>query len=201
VRRGLISVAIFAAFVVILTLSRHVIDPSSTTTTTGVPQTTTTAAPATTTSTTTATNAATCPAGAFTGVYNEGEGAAGTIYASVTLTKHAAGTCSIKGWPILTLQDKTGAVLPLSLVDESGSGAFQFPAAKANDPPSQLTLTNGSVTNFSLAYSDVATANTECDNAVTISVQFVAGGATVPVTPAYPVQPCDNGKIWISPFY
>ena len=33
-RRGLISVAIFVAFVVILTLSRHVIDTTSTTTTT-----------------------------------------------------------------------------------------------------------------------------------------------------------------------
>jgi hypothetical protein len=64
-----------------------------------------------------------------------------------------------------------------------------------------LTMTNGTVTNFSLAYSSVGTANTVCDNAVTISVQFANGGASVPVTPAYPVQPCDNGKIWVSPFY
>jgi hypothetical protein len=62
-------------------------------------------------------------------------------------------------------------------------------------------MADGSVTNFSLAYSSVSTANTVCDNAVTISVQFAAGGATVPVTPAYPVEPCDNGKIWVSPFY
>jgi hypothetical protein len=201
VRRGLVSVAIFAAFIVILTLSRHVIDPTSSTTTTGVPLTTTTVAPATTT-TTTVVNAASCSASDFSGVFNEGEGAAGTIDASVTLTKRSGATCSLNGWPILTLQDKTGAVLPLSLVDESGGdSATQFPAAKANNPPSQVTLTNGSSTNFSLAYSDIATAKTVCDNAVTISVQFVADGATVPVTPAYPVQPCDNGKIWISPFY
>jgi hypothetical protein len=201
VRRGVTSVAIFVAFVVILTLSRHIIDPtSSSTTTTAVARTTTTVA--TVTTTTTATSAAACPASAFTGVFNEGEGAAGTIYASVTLTKNAPGTCSIKGWPILTLQDKDGAVLPLTLVDESGSNsAIQFPAGKANDPPSPLALANGSVTNFSLAYSDVSTANTSCDNAVTISVQFATDGATVPVTPAYPVQPCDNGKIWVSPFY
>jgi hypothetical protein len=200
VRRGVTSVAIFVAFVVILTLSRHIIDPSSsTTTTTTVARTTTTVA---TTTTTTATNAAACPASAFTGVFNEGEGAAGTIYASVTLTKNTSGTCSIKGWPILTLQDKDGAVLPLTLVDESGSNsAIQFPAGKANAPPSPLTLANGSETNFSLAYSDVSTANTDCDNAVTISVQFATDGATVPVTPSYPVQPCDNGKIWVSPFY
>jgi hypothetical protein len=200
VRRGLTSLAIFLAFVVIITLSRHVIDSTSTTTTTRVPVTTTTVSSATTT--TSATAAATCTANDFSGLYNEGEGAAGTIYASVTLTKLNAGTCSVKGWPILTLQDKSGAVLPLTLVEETGSNnAIQFSAAKANKAPTQLTLANGSVTNFSLAYSSVQTANTVCDNAVTISVQFAAGAASVPVTPAYSVQPCDNGKIWVSPFY
>ena len=200
-RRGLTSVAIFVAFIVILTLSRHVIDSTSGTTTTinTVPVTTTTVAATTTSS---ATSATTCQGSSFTGLFNEGEGAAGTVKASVTLTKHTAGTCAIKGWPILTLQDKTGAVLPLNLVDESGSkNVIQFPAAKANEPPTVLTMSNGSVTNFSLAYSSVQTANTVCDDAVTISVQFATGGASVPVTPAYPVQPCDSGKIWISPFY
>jgi hypothetical protein len=199
VRRGLTSLAIFLAFVVIITLSRHVIDPTSSTTTTGVPVTTTTISSATTTS---VAASATCQGSAFTGVFNEGESAAGTVYASVTLTKHSAGSCSVKGWPILTLSDKTGAVLPINLVDQSGTNnAIQFSGAKANAAPTALTLTNGSVTNFSLAYSSVSTANTVCDNAVTISVQFATGGASLPVTPAYPVQPCDNGKIWISPFY
>ncbi len=200
-RRGLTSVAIFIAFVVILTLSRHVIDSTSgtTTTTTVAPTTTTSVVTPTTTSPATAT---TCQGNAFSGVFNEGEGAAGTVYASVTLTKHTPGSCAIKGWPILTLQDKDGAVLPLNAVDESGTNnVVQFLTAKANQPPSPLTIANGSVTNFSLAYSSVSTANTTCDNAVTISVQFSTGGATVPVTPAYSVQPCDNGKIWLSPFY
>ena len=199
-RRGLTSLAIFLAFVVIITLSRHVIDPTSSTTTTGVPVTTTTVASSTTT--TSVATAATCQGSGFTGVFNEGEGAAGTVYASVTLTKHSGGTCSVKGWPILTLSDKTGAVLPVNPVDQSGTNnAIQFSGTKANEAPTPLTLTNGSVTNFSLAYSSVSTANTVCDNAVTISVQFATGGSSVPITPAYPVQPCDNGKIWLSPFY
>ena len=197
-RRGLTSIAIFVAFVVIITLSRHVIHSTSSTTTTSPPATTTSLV----TTTTTSAGAPTCSGSAFTGLYNQGQGAAGTIYASVTLTKHTAGSCSIKGWPILTLQDKTGAVLPVNLVDQSGTNnAIQFSSVKANQAPSQLTLTSGSVTNFSLAYSSVQTANTACDDAVTVSVQFATGGATVPVTPAYPVQPCDNGKIWLSPFY
>lgn len=198
-RRGFISLAIFVAFVVIITLSRHVIDSTSGTTTSTLHTTTTISAATTTTS---ASAAPTCQGNAFTGLFNEGEGAAGTISASVTLTKHSAGSCSVKGWPILTLQDKTGAVLPLNLVDQSGTNnAIQFSTAKANLAPTLLTLANGSVTNFSLAYSSVSTANTVCDNAVTISVQFATGGASLPVTPAYPIQPCDNGKIWISPFY
>lgn len=199
-RRGLTSVAIFVAFVVILTLSRHIIDPSSSTTTMTTAQTTTTTVVTTTTSS--IATASTCQGSAFTGIYNEGEGAAGTVYASVTLTKHTAGSCSVKGWPILTLQDKSGAVLDLSQVNETGSSnAIQFTLAKANQPPSPVTLTNGSTVNFSLAYSSVGTANTVCDNALTISVQFAKGSSTVAVTPAYPVQPCDNGKMWISPFY
>ncbi len=198
-RRGFTSLAIFVAFVVIITLSRHVIDSTSGTTTSTLHTTTTISAATTTTS---ASAAPTCQGSAFTGLFNEGEGAAGTISASVTLTKHSAGSCSVKGWPILTLQDKTGAVLPLNLVDQSGTNnAIQFSTAKANLAPTLLTLANGSVTNFSLAYSSVSTANTVCDNAVTISVQFATGGASLPVTPAYPIQPCDNGKIWISPFY
>ena len=198
-RRGSTSLAIFVAFVVIITLSRHVIDSTSGTTTSTLHTTTTISAATTTTS---ASAAPTCQGSAFTGLFNEGEGAAGTISASVTLTKHSAGSCSVKGWPILTLQDKTGAVLPLNLVDQSGTNnAIQFSTAKANLAPTLLTLANGSVTNFSLAYSSVSTANTVCDNAVTISVQFATGGASLPVTPAYPIQPCDNGKIWISPFY
>ncbi len=199
-RRGLTSLAIFLAFVVIITLSRHVIDSTSTTTTTRASVTTTTVSRSTTTTSLHATPI--CSASDFSGVYNEGEGAAGTIYASVTLTKLSAGTCSVKGWPILTLQDKSGAVLPLALVDQTGTNnAIQFSGTKANGPPTLLTLTNGAVTNFSLAYSSVQTANTVCDNAVTISVQFAAGAASLPVTPAYAVQPCDNGKIWVSPFY
>ena len=198
-RRGLTAVAIFIAFAVIVTLSRHVID-NTPSTTTGAPGVTTTTLA--TTTTTSAVSATTCQGSAFTGVFNQGEDQAGTVDASVTLTKRTAGSCSIKGWPILTLQGKSGAVLPVNPVNESGTNnVIQFPAAKANQPPATLTMTDGSSTNFSLAYSNVLTANTVCDNAFTISVQFAAGGSTVPVTPAYPVQPCDNGKIWLSPFY
>jgi hypothetical protein len=122
--------------------------------------TTTTGTSSTATTTSTVAQAA-CQGSGFNGVYNEGEGAAGTVYASVTLTKTSPGTCSENGWPILTLQDKSGALLPVTLVDVPSAGnTLQFSAAKANHAPTQLLLHQGSVTNFSLAYSSVTTAGT-----------------------------------------
>jgi hypothetical protein len=197
VRRGLISVGIFIAFVAIFTLSRHSIHSSTTTTST--------TAHSTTTSSTSTTIAAgpICTASAFSGVYNEGEGAAGTIYASITLTKTTAGTCTLKGWPILTLSDRLGAVLKSTDVDvPSAASGFQFlTPTQANAAPTTLTLSMNGTTTFSLAYSDVQSGTAACESAVTVSVQFVSGGAAIPVTPQYAVQPCNDGQIWLSPFY
>jgi hypothetical protein len=198
VRRGLISVALFIAFIAILTISRHAIDSKNSATTTTSTSTTTTSTPAT--STTVAGD--TCLANDFSGIYNEGEGAAGTIYASVTVTKTTAGSCTLKGWPILTLSDRLGAVLPATALDvPSSSSGFQFLTTQANAAPKSLTIQQNGTATFSLAYSDVQVGTTACESAVTVSVQFVKDGASIPVTPQYAVQPCDNGQLWLSPFY
>ncbi len=198
-RRGLISVGLLFAFLAILTLSRHAIDSNTTTTTTATPTTTTTTSASGTTTTAAGT---TCLANDFTGIYNEGEGAAGTIYASVTVTRTTAGSCTLKGWPIVTLSSRLGAVLPESSIDvPSASTGFQFLTAQANAAPTTLTIQqNGSAT-FSLAYSDVQVGTTACESAVTVSVQFAKGGDAIPVTPQYTVQPCNGGELWLSPFY
>ena len=194
-RRTLTLLGVFLAFVAIFTLSRHA---TSTTTT----STTTTSSSTTSSTTTTKPAGTTCLGSDFRGQFNQGQGAAGTIYASVTLTKSSVGACTLKGWPRLTLQDKLGAQLPVNPVDlPSSAGAIQFQTAQANQPPSPLRLAKGAATTFSLAYSDVATANSVCDNAVTMNVQLSVGGSTVTVTPQFALQPCDNGRIWISPFY
>ena len=193
-RRGLISVAIFVAFVAIFTLSRHAVSTTTTTTTT-----TTTAPSSTTTSSTPGTG---CTGNDFTGTFNQGQGAAGTIYASVTLTKTSAGTCGEKGWPLLTLQDSHGATLVANIVDvPSSTQGVQFPDPKANRAPTSLQLTKGATTTFSLAYSDVPTGTSACDDAVTLNVRFAASTTSIVVTPTYPLQPCDNGRVWVSPFY
>jgi hypothetical protein len=203
VRRGLISLGLVIAFVAIFTLSRHVIDSRNAitaTTTTTTRHTTTTSTAPTTTSTTASGDS--CLANDFSGIYNEGEGAAGTIYASVTVTKSTAGSCTLKGWPILTLQNRLGAVLPANAIDvPSTSSGFQFLTAQANAAPTTLTIAqNGSAT-FAIAYSDVPVGTAVCESAVTVGVQFVKDGAEIPVTPQYAVQPCDAGQVWLSPFY
>lgn len=194
-RRGLISVAIVAAFVVIFTLSRHHSPPPTTTTSTTVSTTSSS-------STTTSKPGTDCLGSDFRAVFNQGQGAAGTVYASVTLTRTGDGSCIVKGFPVLTLQDNKGVVLGIDQVDlGTSTGPVQFQSAKANEAPAPVTLAKGSSTNFSLAYNDVQTGNTACENVVTLNVQFSSSGTSIPVTPTYPLQPCDNGRIWVSPFY
>ncbi|MGA2432375.1 MAG: DUF4232 domain-containing protein [Acidimicrobiales bacterium] len=189
--RALKSLAIFIGFVVIFTLSRHYLTTTATTTTT-------TLHVAGSTTTSSFVSATTCQGREFKGAYNEGEGAAGTIVASVTLTKQTPGSCSVDGYPTLTLQDESGAVFSSTT---STTSPVQFPAAAANKPPSSVTVTSGGTIHFSLGYSDVPVGTEVCTSAVTISVQFQKGGSTTPVTPSYPIQPCNAGTIWVSPFY
>jgi hypothetical protein len=180
-----------AVLVVVLVLvGRHIVN-SNTPTTTLLPSTTSTVPTAKPV-------AVACTGSDFSGVYNQGQGAAGTIFASVTLTKVTPGTCTFKGYPLLTLQDKTGAVITSKQLDSS---PVQFPDALANKAPTQLSLSDGATTTFSLGYSDVPVGTQACASATTLSVQFAAGGPVVTVTPAYPVQPCNDNTIWVSPFY
>lgn len=188
--RALKMLSIAAVFVLFIVLSRHFLSPSSTTSTL-LPSTTSTvptAKPVT----------VACKGSDFTGVYNQGQGAAGTIFASATLTKVTTGTCTTKGYPLLTLQDKTGAVITSKQLD---TAPVQFPDAQANKPATSLSLSDGGTTTFSLGYSDVPVGTQVCASATTLSVQFTAGASAVTITPAYPVQPCNDNTVWVSPFY
>jgi hypothetical protein len=180
--------AVFLGFVVIFTFSRHYFTNSTTTTTTISAGSTTTSAP----------SSSACQGGAFKGVYNEGEGAAGTIFASVTLTKQTPGSCTADGYPTLTLQDQTGAVFSSTTSDSS---PVKFPVAAANEAPTAVTVSDGGTLSFSLGYSDVPVGSEVCASAVTISVQFQKNGSTTTVTPDYPIEPCNAATIWVSPFY
>ena len=194
-RRGLKSILIFVAFAAIYTLSRHaVIGGNSTTTTTQASSMTTTtmsvpAGPA-------------CEGSDFRGAFNQGQGAAGTISSSITLTKSTSGNCTLNGWPILILQDKTGSIVKSTLVDVSTNGPIQFPDANANEAPTAVNLTQNSKATFSFAYSDVPTGSQKtCPVAYVIGVQIQKGGSVASVNSTYGIGPCNNGQLWVSPFY
>ena len=68
-------------------------------------------------------------------------------------------------------------------------------------PRTTLTIQQNGAATFSLGYSDVQVGTTACESAVTVSVQFVKGGDAITVTPQYAVQPCNDGQLWLSPFY
>ncbi len=195
--RALKGLALFFAFVVIYTISRHAIDSRSSSSTTTVPPSTTTSVPVTTTTA----GPAGCAAGAFAGRFNQGQGAGGDVYASVTITKDTAGTCTLEGWPRLTLLDRLGGLIPTTATDAPNatvSGAFLSPP-QANQPPRALTLGDNQSATFDLIYSDVSTGSS-CPSALTLSVQLPGGAAEVVVTAVPPVQAC-NGVLTVSPFF
>ncbi len=200
-KRALISLAIFFAFVVAVTVSRHHTTSTTTTTTTASVSTTTTTTPVTTT--TASANGSTCQGADFAGVFGLSQGAAGTIYTSVTLTKSTPGSCTLKGWPVLGLKSQAGAVLAERTVEvPSSSDTVNFLNPKANHAPTTLTLTQGSTTTFSLAFSDVPTGSaTSCPTAAVVSVGTGVGSTSASISLTYPIEPCNGGTLIASPFY
>jgi hypothetical protein len=207
VNRAVKTLLIFAAFAVIVTLGRHALHSTSSTTTTTVvsPAVTTTTVVTPTTTTTVATTTGTdCVASGFRGIYVQGQGSLGTVYDSVTLTKTSPGACTLQGWPLVTLADRHGAVVATTNVNVPGStqsSPISFPTPSANAAPASLRLTTGSTVAFALAYSDVPIGNETCPSAYVLRVQLTSDGGVIPVTAQYPLQPCGQFTLWLSPFY
>ncbi len=168
-------------------------------------------APSTTSTTTTTCRRRAPPAGAATSRASTTRVRArrAPIYASVTLTKTTTGTCTLKGWPILTLQDKPrrGAADDAPVDVPNAPAAFSsWWERPPNSPPRPMSRPHRSrCTRISRRRSPWRTptcrGHAGVRERVTLSVQFSAGGATVSVTPSSPIQPCNNGQIWLSPFY
>ena len=176
VSRALKSLAIFFAFVAIFTLSRHTGAPPR-------PRRPRPPRPRAPSTTTTSPRHDLLGGSDFQGVFNQGQGAAGTIYASVTLTKTTSGCVHRQGLADLDAAGPTGGGPSPESVNCRPERPDAVPDAGANQAPTKLTLHHGSTTTFSLAYSDVPTGNTACESATTINVQFTVAGTSVPVTP------------------
>ena len=197
-RRAVISLVLFFAFVVIVTASRH----STSTVTTS-----TTASPGVGSTSTTTTSVvapgSTCTGSDFHATFGLSQGAAGTVYSSVRLTKTTTGQCTLNGWPLLTLQNAQGAVVASRTIDlPTSNSPIVFPDTAANAAPTTLTLATGASTSFDLAYSDVPTGSeTSCPSVSSVAIAIAQGQAVAVATPSYPLQPCGGGTVWVSPFF
>lgn len=171
---------------------------STTTTTTS----TTTPAPTTSTttprSTTTTTGASltTCRGSQFTGTNVGSQGAAGTGYDIMTLTKTSPGTCVVDGYPIISLLNAKGAVITGLNV----TGAADFPEGPARGAPTAHTVATGQKIDVQIRYSDIPVGTAACPSVSQVDVQFTSGDQTIPVSFTYPIQPC-GGNLAVSPFY
>ena len=174
----------------------HRTTPASTTsTTTSTTTTTTTTVP---TSTTTATaSLTTCRGSGFSGTNVGSEGAAGTGFDIMNLTKVTAGTCVIDGYPLVTLQEAKGVVESVKNL----SGTTNFPTSPANVGPRAYTITAGEKISVELRYSDIAVGAETCPSIVQIDIRFVTNDTSVPVTFPYPISPCVLEGVGVSAFY
>jgi len=171
---------------------------NTTTTTTSTTSTTTpatTSVPASSTTTTTA-SLTTCRGSDFTGANVGSQGAAGTGYDVMTLTKVSTGSCVVDSYPIVSFLTAKGVVVTgFSVVD-----ATNFPAGPAHGAPGAHTVTTGGKVDLQLRYSDIPVGTAACPTVAQVNVQLVAGDTSVPVSFPYPISPC-NGQMAVSPFY
>jgi len=190
--RGLKSIGLFLAFVLIFSLSRHHLFSSTSTTTTSVATSTTT------------TYSSTCDPKDMTAAFVGGQGAAGTIYGQWTLTKNSGADCVLYGYALVTYQDSFGALLPIHLTHTPLDHVSYFADQAANQAPQRVSMQVGSVAHIDFSYSDVQIDNGSCPTVSAISLQFHQGGGTMQIATSSSnvglFAPC-SGKTLISPFF
>jgi hypothetical protein len=161
--------------------------------------TSTTLAPATSSSavTTTTTAAATAACDHITAAPGQGQGAAGTITGTVTVTNAGSSSCTVDGYPTLALLSGSGAPLPVTMVD--GLSVTVTPQAGA--AASSVTLAPSGTAQFAYQFSDVPVGSeTSCPTSEMATTTMP--GATAASPPfALAIDPCDNGTIRVSPVY
>lgn len=169
----------------------------TTTTTTAAASTTTTSSVATTSSTTTSTTATAVGCQGVTATPGQGQGAAGTITGTVTLSVSGSSSCSLLGYPTMSLFSSSGSPIPVTMVD----GLSVNISSAANGPPATVNLSPNQKVQFTYQYSDVPVGSeTTCPSSASATV--TPPGATA-ATPRFTLalNPCDSGTIRVSPVY
>ena len=160
--------------------------------------------PTTTTSTltpVTTPGSAACQGANFTGVLDSGQGAAGTIYTTVTF-KNLGAKCTIIGWAGLAFFDGSHKSMNAGIVQ---SGSYFARQGGVPSQPSTFSVAHNGTAKFALAYSDVPVgAQQSCPTVVSFDVNLpnaVVSVHPVRVSGGGALVLCGSGNVWISPFY
>jgi Protein of unknown function (DUF4232) len=190
------------AGVVLAACSNSPTKPRRTTTTTRPPTSTTTTSSSTTTTsssttTTTSTTAASTACAQITAASSPGQGAAGTITGTITVTNAGPAPCTANGYPTVALFSGSGAPLTVTMVN--GLSVTVSPAANA--PPSAVRVAPASTAQFTYQYSDVPVGNETSCPASEMARVTMPGSTTPSPTFALAIAPCGNGTVKVSPVY
>jgi len=151
-----------------------------------------------TTSTTTVAASPACTAADFVASFNSGQGAAGTIMASASLTKTSVGRCHLFGWPLLSLSNSAGVSIPTTTVQ--GSQVFQnFFSLSVPSTPAHFLVNQNRVVTFEILYNDVP-GLTACPVASSLGISVASSGVSLGSTAVNSVTPCDH-HLSVSPFF
>jgi hypothetical protein len=187
------------AAVVLAACSSSPSTPKRTTTTTR-PVTSTTSSSTTTTtppSTTTSTGATSTACSHITAVPGQGQGAAGTITGTITVTNAGTSPCTVNGYPTMALFSGSGAPLTVTMMN----GLSVTISTPANAPPSSFSVAPSSTAQFAYQFSDVPVGSeTSCPTSESASVTMPAA-TTASATFQLAIGPCGNGTIRVSPVY
>ena len=169
--------------------------PSGSTSTSSPPS--TAVPPTSSTSTTGATGLTTCLATQLSIVPLQGNGAAGTIYQTFSLTNTSSTTCTLDGYPGMQLLGSQGTSIPTNVVRGGlGGGA---PAA-AGQAPALVTLAPDQVASFAFQYEDVPVGNeTSCPTSAKAEITPPNDVTFAVVT--LQIAPCGGGTVHVSPIF
>ncbi len=189
--KGVLTVLVVVAVGVAGFLAAKATNPSSTTSSTFHVTTTTSS------TSTTSSNVAACAGVHFSAAVATGQGAAGHVFTSVTLTNHGA-TCSTNGWPTVTVADASGKSINVHVVQD---GSFFNSPGHVPLSPGAITVPSGASATFALAYGDVGSGGCAPVATMHIGLPNDIGGSATISTDVSSLQINCSSDLVVSPIY
>jgi hypothetical protein len=125
----------------------------------------------------------------MTASQGQSDSAAGRIVYAMVLTNTGSQSCTLDGYPTVTLVDSGG---DLSTTQNDGNDG----ATSVSTTPLLVTLAAGDAASFVLQYSGVPTGTQTCPTATQLQIVLPGGGGTVLASTN--IAPC-GGDLYISP--